>query len=500
VISALLAAAGSFFTLGVNAGEVRPTSTILWAHAARPGAVTAEVATDSRFRHVVVRRRTRAAPSSDDTVHVRVAGLRAGTRYFYRFRHGRQTSTVGRFQTAPPPSRAATVRFALTGDADATPAPGSTTPFYNHFEVYARMAAERNDFNVNLGDTIYSDSEVPGTPVALTLAAKRAKYRLNLSLPALQRLRAATGLYSHWDDHEFVNDFSPEEKGDAVYAAGARAFRDYAPVTYSASDGLYRTFRWGRNVELFFLDERSFRSAKASAGGVCNGPNGSPDLAPTAPQPVRNAFATLIPSLAKPPPPACIARINDPSRTMLGARQYDRFTAAIAASTATFKVIVNEVPIEQFYALPYDRWEGYAAERERLIRYLQANVRNAVFLTTDTHATFVNDVRLQTLEPGGPVNSGITEVVTGPVATTTFAKVIDGAVGSRGAGQLISGLFFKPAPPRGVGMQCVSPDTYSYVEVVVTAQTLTITPKDAQGHVVTDVTGQPCQPVVIQAR
>ena len=83
---------------------------------------------------------------------------------------------------------------------------------------------------------------------------------------------------------------------------------------------------------------------------------------------------------------ACLDRIRDPSRTMLGERQYARFTAAIAAATATFKVVVNEVPIQQFYALPYDRWEGYEAERLKLIHFLQANVRNVVFLTTDTHA------------------------------------------------------------------------------------------------------------------
>jgi hypothetical protein len=82
----------------------------------------------------------------------------------------------------------------------------------------------------------------------------------------------------------------------------------------------------------------------------------------------------------------------------------------------------------------------------------------------------------------------------------TFAKEIDNEVGTNGAGILISGLFFKPAPPRGVGMQCVSPDTYSYAEVVVTGQALTVTPKDVQGRIVNDVRGQPCSPLVVQAR
>ena len=152
---------------------------------------------------------------------------------------------------------------------------------------------------------------------------------------------------------------------------------DYAPVTYTSANGLYRTFRWGRNLELFFLDERSFRSAKASAGGACDN-GGSPDLAPTAPLAVRAAFAALIPSLAKPPPAACVERIRDPSRTMLGESQFTRFTNAIARSNATFKVIVNEVPIQQFYALPYDRWEGYEAERKKLLLFLQSNTNNVI--------------------------------------------------------------------------------------------------------------------------
>ena len=48
-----------------------------------------------------------------------------------------------------------------------------------------------------------------------------------------------------------MNDFSRSENGDALYSAGVRAFTDYAPVTYTSANGLYRTFRWERNLELF---------------------------------------------------------------------------------------------------------------------------------------------------------------------------------------------------------------------------------------------------------
>jgi len=68
-------------------------------------------------------------------------------------------------------------------------------------------------------------------------------------------------------------------------------------------------------------------------------------------------------------------------------------------------------------------------------------VKNVVFLTTDTHANFVNEVRHKTLG-AVPESSGIWEVVTGPVATNTFAKEIDGFLGTTGAGTAIGALCF----------------------------------------------------------
>lgn len=492
-----VAAAGGGFAYGVAAGEITPSAAILWTRAPAAGKVRLEVSKSRSFGGMPLVRDLVASPGHDLTAQAKVSALEPGTRYFYRFSQGAQRSEVGRFATAPPPERGATVRFAVSGDADATPAKGAKKPFFNEYEVYARMAAEGNDFNINLGDTIYSDSEVAGAPPALKLAAKWAKYRQGLALPALRKLRAATGLYSHWDDHEFVNDFTRAEHGRAVYEAGVQAFTDYAPVSYSKRAGLYRTFRWGKHVELFFLDERSFRSAKASAGGVCGKPA---DLAPTAPAAVRAGFASLAPSLANPVAQACLDRIRDPARTMLGKRQLAAFTAAIKASSATFKVIVNEVPLLQFYALPYDRWEGYEAERTKLLGALRG-VKNVVVLTTDTHANLIGEIRLTTLETATPAGTGIWEVVTGPVATNTYSKEVDQALGGTpGVGDAITALFLKPAPPRGVGLACTATDVYSYSEVKVTATALTVTPKDASGDRLKEKTGAACGPLVVRAQ
>ena len=146
--------------------------------------------------------------------------------------------------------------------------------------------------------------------------------------------------------------------GQQLYDNGVKAFTDFAPVDYSSCNGLYRTRQWGKNLELFFLDERSFRSAKASKDGVCDNPQtGQPDLAPTAPQAVRNAFALLIPSLPSPchRPAWTRSTIRTGRCSGTGRRSSSARRKSIPA---TFKVVMNEVPIQQFYALPYDRWEG----------------------------------------------------------------------------------------------------------------------------------------------
>ena len=483
--------ASATFDLGVAAGEVTSTSARLWAHASASGAVTVEVSQHQNFLPIVTMGSGMADSANDNTVQIDVTGLTPDRVHYYRFTMGPDQSRVGSFRTAPDPELRRTIKFGLSGDADAQPDPMTMQPAFNNFEVYTAMVSERNFFNINLGDTIYSDSEVPGTPVALTVADKWAKYVQNISLAPLANIRSSGGLYSQPDDHEWINDFSVPEFGTTLYNDGVKAFTDYAPVSYSPSTGFYRHFRWGKNLELFIPDERSFRDAKASEGGVCDNPSGSgnPDLAPTAPQSIRNQFAALAPSLGNPPPAACLTRINDPGRSMLGASQLAQLKTDLMASTAVWKVIVNEVPIQQFYALPYDRWEGYAAERLDLINFLMANVPNAVFLTTDTHANMVNDVRLQTLEPGGAIDSGIMEFVTGPVATGTFDKEIDNVFGTSGGGELVNLFFLKKAPPSGPGIICSSLDTYSFAEVTVTTTRFRVKLLDANRHFVVDPSG-----------
>jgi hypothetical protein len=188
----------------------------------------------------------------------------------------------------------------------------------------------------------------------------------------------------------------------------------------------------------------------------------------------------------------------------------ERFTNAVENSTATWKVVMNETPIQQFYALPYDRWEGYAYERVKLLNDLiAADVDHLVFLTTDTHAALANVIRYRTLAgdsapsnvPAGtpPIGTPYQDFVIGPVATTPFWQEIDEVTGTPGSGALISDLFFKPPPSSGgMGMACAQGGENSYAEVTVTSSQLTVEYKDENGNTLLDSDGTtPCGPYVL---
>ena len=279
----------------------------------------------------------------------------------------------------------------------------------------------------------------------------------------------------------------------------------------SAQDrGIYRTFRWGKNLQMFFLDERSFRSGKASANHVCDNPDtGQPDLAPTAPASIRNGCFGAGP-LPRPAGLAGLQGQDQQPRTEPSSApsQLNRFVNDVKSSNAKWKVVMNETPIQQFYALPYDRWEGYATERVRLLRALQtANVNHLVFLTTDTHAALANVVRYRTLpttsRPATPLttipsNTPYQDFVIGPVGHDSVLAGDRRGHGQKRQRQGDLERVLQAAPPSGMGMSCAQGGENSYGEVTVTGTTLRIAYKDENGNTLLDSDGStPCGPYVL---
>ena len=478
------------FPDGVGSGDVTSTSAVVWTRVDRALPLKIEVSTSASFSGREAYKQTVHPSAGDDlTVKALATPLEPGTTYYFRWRHGSAISPVGSFVTAPAPEASADVRFAYTADSDGL----QQTFFGNDFPVLDAVRAESPDFWIYLGDTIYSDSSLRTaaglSPAAVTLDEYRAAYKFNRSITALPNLMQSTSTVAIWDDHEVRNDYSGQTVDPTRYANGRKAFVEYMPFLEMnlledptcAGDPLFRVSHWGSEVDMIVLDERSCRSEQATASCLAAG---VPDLAPTMPPAVRAAFAPLLPPT---PPPGCVAAIFDPSRTMLGPVQKAAFKAALLASTAKFKFVVNEVPIQQFYALPYDRWEGYGAERNELLAFIRDNgIANVIFLTTDMHANLISNVFIDRFVAPAPISK---EFVTGPIATFTFQDEIAAfAAGLPGPPPpaVVIGAFHQLLSLVGVLCRNIDRDAYGLVEVDASAGTATLSFKDENGAVVTN--------------
>ena len=280
------------------------------------------------------------------------------------------------------------------------------------------MAREHNAFNINLGDTIYSDSEVAGAPPALTVADKWAKYRQNLAVANLRKVRAAAAMYNHWDDHEFINDFSRDEDGSSdLRRRRRRRSADYMPVTYSAGERHLPLVPLGQEPR-GLLPRRALvplgegdRQPRLRQPAAPARPTSRPRLPPAPARPSRRDRAVAeaarlagVPGRAQRPEPHDARR-----RPVRALQQRDQ------ALEGDWKVIMNEVPIQQFYALPYDRWEGYEAERPSSSHFLQDNVATRSSSPPTTTRTSSTTCQVHDARGRGRQGLGIYDFATGPV-------------------------------------------------------------------------------------
>lgn len=433
VAALALACQRPLFDVGVGAFDVSPDGAILWTHVFPPEggadvAVTLELSGAADFGALLQSIPASATAARGHTVHVPVGGLEPATQHHYRFRIDRDGapplySSAGSFRTAPDPDSEAPVRFVLSGDANMRFVADRGIGFY----VLEDARAQDPDFFVYFGDTVYADTGfLPMRRAAVTLDEYRTVHRFTRLEPSVQRLIGATGTFTGWDDHEVKNDYAGETVEPARFAAGAQAFLEWLPVRQAVGDSpsrIHRRVRWGKDLELFFLDGRQFRTAER----FCN-----PTL-PDGPQTAETLFSPFVedealaaqlvpPSLLgsvlpilTPSDPDCVANVlADPKRKLLGDEQLAWLKQGLLDSTATFKVVINDVPISTLLFYPYDRWDAYIAERSDLLAFLAANFGpdEVLFLTTDFHMNL------------GLRRSELTELVVGPIATPTFGQTL----------------------------------------------------------------------------
>ena len=401
------------FPNAVSSGDVDQDSAVLWSLVPVRGEVRVEWSADG-FASLAG---SASVTVADPTLPVKVlaAGLDPGTTYAYRFTDALGRSEAGSFTTALPVGISAGFRFGVSGDWRGELAP---------FSAIANAPARDLDLFVKLGDTIYADFPSPAVPKpqAETLGEFRAKHaEVYGKAPGPNfwgALQKVTPILATIDDHEVTNDFSggapaasdprfPETTGlineTALFRNGLQAFQEYNAIEDRLWSGtgdarfdgrydLYRAQTFGSDAAVIVLDARSFRDAPIAAW------NGTPaDL----PRFFAEAFA--------------------PGRTMLGRPQIERLKADLLEAQAQgilWKFVHVPEPIQNLGPLAaVDRFEGYAAERTELLRFIDENrIDNVVFVAADIHGTVANNLTYQRA-PGGPqIAIPSFEITTGSVA------------------------------------------------------------------------------------
>ena len=392
------------FTLGVASGDPAPNGVVLWTRLAPdplngggmdPHAVEVRwtIYADEAKKRVVRQGKAQASPETAHAVHVEANGLEPARTYWYGFECGGVESPLGRTRTAPARgARPDGMRFAFA----------SCQNWPNGYYAAYRDMGERDlDVVFHLGDYIYEGDipkenarreDVPDAvrPEPTTLEGYRLRYALYKSDPHLRAAHAAAPFIVTWDDHEVENNYADDRDQNgsdpAVFlgrrAAAYQAYYEHMPLrraqTARGADlQLYRRLAYGDLAEFNVLDTRQYRSDQA------HGDKGGPHDAET----------------------------NDPARVLMGTKQEAWLKENLKRSHARWNVIPQQVWMMQVAnhraggdVFSTDTWDGYPAERNRLMRFLdEAEIPNAVVLTGDAHQNLVGNLKADFDRPDSPV-------------------------------------------------------------------------------------------------
>jgi alkaline phosphatase D len=163
-------------------------------------------------------------------------------------------------------------------------------------EIYRRMLDLDPTFFVHTGDIVYYDKRFP---FATNVPAARFKWHRMYSYPNHVAFHRQVPSYFIKDDHDTLkNDCWPGQTyGDLTWEQGLALFREQVPM----GEKTYRTIRWGKDLQIWLVEGRDFRS-----------PNRVPD---------------------------------GPDKTIWGKEQKQWLFRTMTASDATFRVLISATPI-----------------------------------------------------------------------------------------------------------------------------------------------------------
>ncbi len=357
------------FIHGVASGDPGPNDVVLWTRIEPDNSlnlelISWEISEDSMFLTIVSSGNAQALPEKDWTVNIIANGLSPHTQYFYRFSTmNGNFSTIGRTRTAP--------NYGINHSRLAIMSCSSI--FSGYFNAYRRIA-ERQDLDmiVHVGDYIYDfvdpDEEIripnpyPIDPV--TISEWRERHKFYLMDPDLREARRMHPWVSLWDNHDV--DFQAGHE-----SAPFEAWYEYLPSKMPDSNDVtmvHRKISYGPLMDIFVTDVLTKKGQDSISGGT----------------------------------------------SMIGNEQYTWLTNELSQSTAKWKILpmqnlmcgwsVQGVPafigLGSGGVLDNTNWDGYDADRDRLLSYLEnQNIDNVVVLSGDSHVTIFGDLSVNPYDP-----------------------------------------------------------------------------------------------------
>ena len=236
-------------------------------------------------------------PDKDFTHQFLISGLKAGMEYELLVEaapSGDQSATAslsGCFKTAPEASVSSEVNFIVT---TGTSYPDVDSP--SGYKFYPSSLKLDPEFFVHTGDIVYYDG------LGKTIALARWHWDRMYSYPNNIEFHSQVASYFIKDDHDtWMNDCYPGKEtrfmGEFTYAQGTRIFLEEVPM----GEKTYRTIRWGKDLQIWLVEGRDYRS-----------PNPMPD---------------------------------GPDKTIWGKEQMKWFKKSVLESNATFRVLISPTPI-----------------------------------------------------------------------------------------------------------------------------------------------------------
>lgn len=378
------------FYHGVASGDPLQNQVVIWTRVTPDSAQVEStlsgnwyLASDTAMSNIIQQGSFTTDSTKDFTVKVDVKNLDPGSTYYYMFSSSGVNSLRGRTKTLPAgsPDR---LKFAVVS---------CNNYEGGYFTAFGHLA-QRNDIDavLHLGDYIYEykagtfgDSSIMRFHQQFETVSKdqyRTRYSLYRLDPDLRAAHQQHVFINIWDDHESANDswehgaqnHDPATEGpwSLRKSASSEAFFEWLPIREQAQQKIYRSFQFGDLVDLIMLDTR-LEGRDKQLSSITD------------------------------------TSLNDTARTMLGAGQRNWLLNELSTSTGRWRVFGNQVIFAQMqlgWAGPaigmssnkvesmfLDIWDGYPAERQRVITHLDtADIDNSIFITGDFHCSFAFDI------------------------------------------------------------------------------------------------------------